>query len=137
MVRIIQQKEQASKTRSIICIISIIVICIIVPIIFWRGSTQKNAAPKNLYHSDPEIDMIIYKDTAYVNAAKLDWIQEEDLTEVTLLGTVERTAVEKGFRDFDATKVSIGTEIFSTAREDIIVIFLDGIPVPYYRYVEG
>ena len=39
------------------------------------NSTADNADPSVLYKQDNSIDLLVYKDIAYVNAAELDWVK--------------------------------------------------------------
>ncbi|MHB8129203.1 MAG: hypothetical protein ACYDEX_09415 [Mobilitalea sp.] len=102
------------------------------------SSTKDNASPENLYKENRSIDLLVYQDTAYVNAEFLDWVNELELESDEKLGSIMRTGVTKRFKDFDATILEIETEVYSViGRDDIVFVLIDEKWIPYYAYVEG
>lgn len=102
------------------------------------NSTADHDSPEALYKHDKSIDLLIYKETAYVNAAKLDWVAELELERNEKLGEIERTGVKRKFKNFDATILETGIEIYSAiGREDFVLVEIDNKMLPYYAYVEG
>jgi len=56
----------------------------------------------------------------------------------TKLGVIERTNVTKQFKDFDATLLDTGTEIYSVlGRKDIVLVNINNMMIPYLKQVEG
>lgn len=112
---------------------------IIVLSIYINGlSTKNNASPEMLYKKNSSIDFLVYQDTAFVNAADIDWIQELKLTPDEELGIIQRTNIQKNYRDYDATILVEGTKIYSVKdRKDILLVLIDKEYIPYYQYVEG
>lgn len=101
-------------------------------------STINNAKPEALYKKDNSVDLLVYRDTAYINASGIDWMNELQLTSSNQLGTIKRTNIKKRFKNFDATKLEVGTDIYSTKeRDDIVLVKIGDNYVPYYRIVEG
>jgi hypothetical protein len=104
----------------------------------FHSSTKDNASPQNLYKEDSSIDFLVYNNTAYVNAEYLDWVNELELNRDGKIGTIKRTGVTKGFKDFDATILETETEVYSIfGRDDIVLISINEKWIPYYAYVEG
>jgi hypothetical protein len=101
-------------------------------------TTTDSAKPEVLYKQDNSIDLLVYNGTAYVNASKLDWIDELELKQDKKLGEIERNGITKKFKDFDATLLKVGTEIYSVLdRDDFVLVAVDHTMVPYYAYREG
>lgn len=101
-------------------------------------STKNNSSPEMLYKNNNSIDFLVYQDTAFVNASDSDWIQELELPPEKELGVIQRTNIQKNYKDFDATKLAEGTKIYSVkARKDILLVLINEEYIPYYQYVEG
>ncbi len=121
----------------------IILKCILLGVFFvsmsgCSNATKDNTSPENLYKEDSSIDLLVYNNTAYVNAEYLDWVNELELESDEKLGTIKRTGVTKGFKDFDATILEVETEVYSVlGRGDIVMVLIDEKSIPYYAYVEG
>lgn len=102
------------------------------------SNTANNDNPDVLYRQDHSIDLLVYNDTAYVNATDIDWVTELELKSNKKLGEIERTSVTRKFRNYDATILEVGTEIFSViGRNDIVLVSIDKVMVPYFAFVEG
>ena len=103
------------------------------------GNASPNAAsPEKLYRNNSEIDLFVYKDTAYVYAADVDWVKELEWTPDVCVGEIQRTGITKRFRNFDATKLHEGTELYSAKeRPDFLIACLEHENIPYRRYAEG
>lgn len=99
--------------------------------------TSKYAEPQYLYNENPSIDMFVHEDTAFVNASDVDWVVELELTKDALLGTVKETGVSKGFKDWDATLLNVGSNIYKSERLDILLVEFNGLIIPYLKIVEG
>lgn len=107
--------------------------------ILAAGGVSPNAAsPERLYRNNSEIDLFVYKDTAYVYAADVDWVKELEWTPDVCVGSIQRTNITRRFRDFDATRLHEGTEIYSAKeRPDFLIVCLGSEILPYHRYAEG
>jgi hypothetical protein len=102
------------------------------------SSTADNASPKAVLKNDPNADFFIMESTVYINAASIDWVKELSLNVDVLLGTIKNTGVKKNFKDWDATILDIGTEIYKAEnRNDIVLVKVGERYLPYLRYVEG
>jgi len=125
--------------------------CVITLVVFVTGmiacttksmktasNTADNDRPDALYKQDNEIDLLVYNDTAYVNAATIDWVTNLELKKDTKLGIIERTNVTKEFKNFDATFLDKGTEIYSVVgRKDIVLVNINNMMIPYLAELEG
>lgn len=101
-------------------------------------STKNNASPEMLYRNNSSIDFLVYQNKAFVNASTLDWIQELNLVPEKQLGVIQRTNIQKNYKDFDATKLAVGTTIYSVKdRKDILLVLINKEYIPYYQYLEG
>lgn len=115
-------------------------VCIFFIVIFIADnkSTANHADPERLYQNDHTLDFFVYMDTAYVNARKIDWIIELKLNRDKELGVIKRTDITKNFKDFDATKLAVGSAVYTTVEgNDILLVASGNGYVPYYKYVEG
>ena len=113
-------------------------IILILPLSACSKSTAENASPETLYKHDKSIDLLVYNNIAYVNATDIDWAKELELTGDEILGEIQRTGIKKKFKDFDATVLAEGTEVYSVIeRADFVLAYVDNKMVPYYAYVEG
>jgi len=125
------------------CSVSIVVLLISCIIIAARDfkltdSTAYNDNPDVLYEQDNSIDLLVYNETAYVNATDIDWVTELELKSEIKLGKIKRTHVTKNFKNFDATVLEVGTAVFSVSgRDDFVFVNINNILVPYYVFVEG
>ena len=91
-----------------------------------------------LYRNNSSIDFLVYQNKAFVNASTLDWIQELNLVPEKQLGVIQRTNIQKNYKDFDATKLAVGTTIYSVKdRKDILLVLINKEYIPYYQYLEG
>lgn len=81
--------------------------------------------------------MFVYEDTAFVNASDTKWVIELELTKADLLGSVKETGVSKDFKDWDATLLDVGSNIYKSQRLDILLVESNGIMIPYLKFVEG
>lgn len=100
-------------------------------------STSDFAAPETLFQNNPVIDLFVYDDTAYVNAADLDWVSGLELKAENLLGTITRTHVAEEFQDWDATVLAEDCEIYKTEQGDILLAAQGDVYIPYLKWVEG
>lgn len=101
-------------------------------------SAGNSTDPASLYRRNHAVDLFVYKDTAYVCASDIHWVQELTLTPDELLGEIQRSGVTKRFQDFDATQLPEQTQIYTTKeRGELMLASVDGQYIPYLQYVEG
>lgn len=106
-------------------------------------SASTEVTPETLYADNQDIDMFVYKDTAWVNASNVDWGTELQPEAVSQIGEVKKSGVTKDFRDWDATVLKAGTAVYScqdkdgTERTDLLLVEERGNFTPYLKYVEG
>lgn len=115
-------------------------ICICFLIFFATGcqsNMSKYAEPQYLYNENPSIDMFVYENTTFINASDIDWVIELELIKDDLLGTIKQTGVSKDFKDWDATLLDVGSEIYKSERLDILLVESNGLIIPYLKIVEG
>lgn|GEM_PF-4437108 len=119
-------------------IADILFIVLIVGMIACVHNTADNDNPEVLYQKDHDIDMLVYDRTAYVNAANNEWVVALDLKKDQKIGEIKRTNVTKNYKDFDATFLNMGTEVYSVSgRKDILLVNINNKLIPYLIFVEG
>lgn len=100
--------------------------------------SSSNLSPETLLKDEPDADFFIMNSIIYVNAIDVEWVKEIPLKEGKFLGKINNTGVKSNFKDWDATKLDIGTEIYELAtRNNIVIIKIDNNYMPYLKYVEG
>lgn len=101
-------------------------------------STKNNATPEAILKDDPNADFFIMDNTMYKNAMGIDWVKDIPLKKGNILGRVNKTQVRRDFKNWNATVLGVGTEIYKLeSREDIILAKKADKYLPYIRYVEG
>lgn len=93
--------------------------------------------PENLYEQDSSIDLLVYEDTAYVNSADTDWVQEKTFEKGEPVGEIKDSGVTEDFQDWDSTVLPEGTMIYESDDDTILLAECDGELVPYLKWVEG
>ena len=93
--------------------------------------------PENLYEQDSSIDLLVYEDTAYVNYADADWVQEKTFEKGERIGEIGDSGVTEEFQDWDSTVLSEGTVIYESDDDTILLAECDGELIPYLKWVEG
>ena len=101
------------------------------------ASSTTGATPEQLYSSDHSIDMFVYEDAAYVNAADVDWVKNETFERGKYIGKLSNSETTNHFKDWDATVLPAGTEIYESSNAEILLASLEEKLVPYLKYVEG
>ncbi|WP_107841002.1 hypothetical protein [Metasolibacillus meyeri] len=96
-----------------------------------------NPTAKSILKENPTADIIQYENLIYINAMNLEGIENLEFTKEEKIGEVKKTTtVSTGFKDFYATKLAVGTDIFSTNTQ-IIIAELNGKQIPYIVLLEG
>ena len=135
-------KERNHRVKITILATSVIIIVALIIFVlsnhFETALTKNNANPEVLYKQDNAIDFIVYRSSAYVNSSSIDWIQELRLIPDKELGIIQRTGITKKYKDFDATRLTKGTVIYTVKdRKDILLVLINNEYIPYYQYIEG
>lgn len=125
--------EDLKMKRFLFCTM----LCLLFFVIGCQSNTSKYSEPQSLYDANPNIDMFVYENTAFVNASDVDWVKELELNKDSLLGTIKETGVSTGFKDWDATLLEVGSNIYKSERSDILLVDCNGSMIPYFKYVEG
>lgn len=100
--------------------------------------TSTHDDPDHLYRQNSDIDMIVYNGYAYIKASDIDWVMEMKLTIGDELGQIIEKYDPKLNKTFSATKLKIGTKVYISNEERMILIIeKDGITVPYLMMIEG
>lgn len=103
-----------------------------------KVNTSDNDDPENIYRKRPDIDMFVYNGIAYVNAEDVDWVMKLELTPDVLLCQIEAQYVDGKFKNYDSTKLEVGTEVYLVEeRSDILVVKIGEIYYRYLAWVEG
>ena len=124
------------KVTNLLILPFLIIIALLIKIA--NMSTENNASPEVLYKNDKAIDLLVYQNTAYVNASTIDWIHELKLPPEKQLGVIQRTNIKKNYKDFGATRLVVGTIIYTVNdRKDILLVLINNQYIPYYQYIEG
>lgn len=102
------------------------------------GATSTTEATlEQLYSSNHSIDMFIYEDVAYVNAADVDWVKDETFERGKCIGKISNSEKTNAFKNWDATVLPVGTEVYESSNTEILLVRQEGKFVPYLKYVEG
>jgi len=101
-------------------------------------STKNNATPEEILKDNPNADFFIIDNTVYKNAEDVQWVKDISIKEGSALGRINKTKVKRNFKNWNATVLSISTEIYKfQGRDDIVLAKKDDKYIPYIRYVEG
>ncbi len=85
-------------------------------------NTSKRDSPEMILKDNPNSDFFIMNSTVYINALDIEWIKEIPLKEGIVLGKINNTGVKNNFKDWDATKLDIGTVIYELEGRKTIVL---------------
>jgi hypothetical protein len=104
----------------------------------WSNTIIINSSPQAVLRNNPKADFFIMDKTVYICAADIDWVKELALKDGEVLGKVNKTGVKKNFKDWNATRLEVNTEIHELeGREDIVLVKIQDKYIPYLQYVEG
>ncbi len=112
-------------------------VCMLLIVECGTPNTSENMKPTSLYKANPSIDLIVYNNSAYVNAKEVDWVIALNLEKKILIGSINRTGITSNFKEWDATILSVGTQIYETEKTEILFVEEGGDLTPYLLYVEG
>lgn len=101
-------------------------------------TTANSSSPQAVLKNNSKADFFIMNKTVYISAVDIDWVKELALKEGKVLGKVNKTVVKKNFKDWNATRLEVNTEIYeSEGREDIVLVKIQDKYIPYLKLVEG
>jgi len=101
-------------------------------------TTANGSSPQAVLKNNYKADFFIMNKTVYIRAADFDWVRELALKEATTVCNITRTGVKKNFKDWNATRLEVNTEIYELeGREDIVLVKIQDKYIPYLQYVEG
>ena len=81
--------------------------------------------------------MFCYEGDAYVNAADLDWVKNETHEKEKCIWKIKNSKITKDFQNWDATVLHVGTEIYETDNDQILLAGFEDQLILYLKYVEG
>lgn len=120
-----------------IMIIVCLALFIVIPEVMGCGASSPEATPEQLYSSNHSIDMFVYEDVAYVNASDVDWVKNETFERGKCIGKISNSEITNDFKNWDATVLPAGTEIYESGNTEILLVSLEEKLIPYLKYVEG
>lgn len=101
-------------------------------------STKNSATPDLVLKDNPNADFLIIDNTVYKNVEDVQWVKDIPLKKGNFLGKTNKTKVKRNFKNWNATSLDIGTEVYKLeGREDIVLAKKEDKYIPYIRYVEG
>lgn len=82
-------------------------------------------------------DLFMLEDSVY--ETNIEWVDQLSLTKKDIVGEIESNySNEAAFKNKMATKLPIGTKIYSTnERDDVLIVQYKGEERKYYRLTEG
>lgn len=99
-----------------------------------------NPTAKYILTEHSQADILQYNNLIYINATSLESKKQLEYTKCEKIGEIIKTTnSSKNFKDFYATKLESGTEIFSTNDNNIYTIIADinGQQILYTALLEG
>ena len=95
---------------------------------------------KDVLKENPEADILQYNGFIYSNMTDVDWFkeQQDQYTKNDVLGEIKRQSTSSfGFKEWSATKLPIGTKIYSTKDSGILIVEFEGTDLYYMQLLEG
>ena len=109
-------------------------------LIACNSSNLGNPTPKEILSGNKNADIFVVEGIVYVNAENIEWVTELELFKGEKIGEIKnQTDNRKKYKDFTASKLPIGTEIYELVEKNgaIYIIELDGKVIPYLGLIEG
>lgn len=99
--------------------------------------TIGNPTAEDVLSTDPNANIFMYENTIYTEG--IDWVSELELTKDKLITEIIDQRVDgKAFSNGKASKLIIGTKIFSVKeRNDIVIAETKDGDIRFYMLVEG
>lgn len=125
-----------------IVVISLIAICFLLFNVFIKISLDsKKISPSDILDRDINADFFIVNKDIYIYAEEIKWINDLDFNERKLIGTINKSNVEEDFKEWNSTKLEVGTEIYELKgnikeeyRDLILLAKIGEEYIPYFRY---
>jgi hypothetical protein len=99
---------------------------------------------KDVLKHNPDADIFQYEGFIYSNVTELEWFEErkESLAKEKLIGEVKIQSTRSfGFKDFTATKLPVGTKIYSSSQggkeSGVLILEIEGEDLFYMVMLEG
>jgi hypothetical protein len=99
---------------------------------------------KDVLKQNPEADIFQYNGFIYYNMTEVEWFEKEKekYTKHSLLGEIIKQSTSSyGFKDLSATKLLVGTKIYSTSENEndlgILIVEYEGKDLYYMQLLEG
>jgi len=99
-----------------------------------------NPTSKSILKEDPQADILQIDQLIYIKASDQESLKKGDFIKEDKIGEIKKTTASTlFFKDFYATKLPVGSEIFATNDHDTytIIIEIDGQQILYKALVEG
>ena len=90
--------------------------------------------------NNPNADIFQLEGTIYSNASNIDWVQKQELSIGTKIGTITKQYKDGlTFEDGMATKLPVGAEIFEPTEKNglILIVKFDNKEIRYLGLIEG
>ena len=104
-----------------------------------QTTVQISHAPtaEEVLKQNADSDLFMLNDSVY--ETNIDWVDQLKLTKKEIVVEIESNYSNEGaFKNKMATKLPIGTKIYSTnEREDVLIVQYKGEERKYYRLTEG
>ncbi len=99
---------------------------------------------KDVLNQNSDADIFQYNGFIYSNMTDVEWFknEKEKYVKQNLIGEIEKQSTSsKRFKDFTATKLPIGTKIYSTNKNEkefgILIVEYEGKDLYYMVLLEG
>lgn len=114
------------------------VLIITLTLLGCTNTSTGNPTPKDFLQYD-DADIFLLDGIVYSNARDVEWIQELEYTLGEKIGEItKQTSKARSFKNGTANKLAIGTKLYSTDSDSIIVIaIVNGKEIPYLKMIEG
>ena len=99
-----------------------------------------NPTSQTILKKDPQADILQLDELIYIKASDQESLKKGDFIKEDKIGEIKKTTTSTlFFKDFCATKLPVGSEIFATNDHDTYTIIaeIDGKQVLYTALVEG
>ncbi|WP_066299132.1 hypothetical protein [Bacillus sp. FJAT-29937] len=108
------------------------------------GADGGKVSAKDVFKQNSGADIFQYDGFIYSNISELEWFEEEKErhNKHNLLGEIKKQSTSSfGFKDLTATKLSIGTKIYSSSENEkdlgILIVENEGTDLYYMKLLEG
>jgi hypothetical protein len=126
----------------VLLVVRKILVCNLLLLVLVGCTPTINTIPtaKSILTEHSQADILQYNHLIYINTTSLESKKQLEYTKCEKIGEIIKTTnSSKNFKDFYATKLESGTEIFSTNNNNIYTIIADinGQQILYTVLIEG